>query len=109
VQAEEEAKTMSFTKASQLLGAAMQIDPTVRADFDVDTAFRDAFEGTGAPAKWLIDRDKADQVKAQARAQQAAAQQAADLGHVGEQAGKMADAAKGVGEAATALKGAGLV
>jgi Domain of unknown function (DUF2019) len=48
-------------------------------------------------------------VKAQSRAQQAAAQQAADLGHVGEQAGKMANAAKGVGEAATALKAASLV
>jgi hypothetical protein len=71
----------------------MQIDPTVHADFDVDTALRDAFEGTGAPAKWLVDKDQADQVKAQARAQQAAAQQAADLGHVGEQAGKLSGAA----------------
>jgi hypothetical protein len=109
VQAEEEAKTMSFTRASQLLGAAMQIDPAVRADFDIDTAFRDAFEGTGAPAKWLVDKAKADEIKAQVRAQQAATQQAADLGQAGEQAGKIADAAKGVGEAASALKGAGLV
>ncbi len=109
VQAEEEAKTMSFTKASQLLGAAMQIDPAMRADFDVDTAFRDAFEGTGAPARWLVDKGKADQVKAAVRAQQAAAQQAADLGHAGEQVGKVAEAAKSVGEATGALKGAGLV
>jgi Bacteriophage head to tail connecting protein len=109
VQAEAEAKTVSFTKMAQLLGAAMQIDPTVRADFDVDTAYRDAVDGTGAPARWLFPKDKADAIKAQARAQQAAAQHAADLGHLGEQAGKVANAVKNVGEAGTALQEAGLV
>jgi hypothetical protein len=109
VQAEAEAKTVSFTKMAQLLGAAMQFDPTVRADVDFDKAFRGAFEGTGAPAEWLEDKDKADAIKAQARAQQAAAQQAADLGHVGEQAGKAATAVKNVGDAASSLQDAGLV
>ncbi len=108
VQAEEEAKTASFTKVAQLLAAAMQIDPAVRADLDVDAAFRDSFEGTGAPAKWLVDKAMADRIKAQARAQQAAAQQAADLGQMGEQAGKVATAAKNAGEASTALRNAGL-
>jgi hypothetical protein len=108
VQAEEEQLTVAFTKISQLLGAAMQIDPAIRADFDADTGFRDAAPGTGAPAKWIVEQKKADAIKAQARQQQAAAQQAADLGHMGEQAGKMATAVKNVGDAATSLQGAGL-
>ena len=109
VQAEGEAKTLAFTKSAQLLGAAMQIDPAVRADFDVDTACRDAIEGTGAPAKWLVDKSTADRIKAQSRAQQAAAQQAADLGRVAEQGSKMANAVKNIGEAATSLQDAGFV
>ena len=108
VQAEAEAKTVSFTKLAQLLGAALQFDPSIRADVNFDKAFRGAYEGTGAPADWLEDQRKADAIKAQARAQQAAAQQAADLGHVGDQAGKVAAAVKGVGEASASLRDAGL-
>lgn len=108
VQAEGERLVIGFTQASQLLGAAMQIDPAVRADFDVDKGFRAAFTGTGAPANWLVDEKQADAVKQQARAQQAAAQQASDLGHVGDQASRMANAVQNIGTAASALKDAGL-
>jgi hypothetical protein len=108
VQAEAESKVVSFTKMAQLLGAVMQFDPSVRADVNFDKAFRGVYEGTGAPAEWLEDQDKAAAVKAQARAQQAAAQQAADLGHVSEQAGKAATAVKNVGEMASSLQNAGL-
>ena len=48
---EAEARTMSFTKMAQLLGAAMQFDPSMRADVNFDKAFRGAYEGTGAPAE----------------------------------------------------------
>jgi hypothetical protein len=109
VQAEAETKVVSFTKMAQVLGAVMQFDPSVRADVNFDKAFRGVYEGTGAPAEWLEDHDKADAVKAQARAQQAAAQQAADLGHVSEQAGKTATAVKNVGDMASSLQNAGLV
>jgi hypothetical protein len=109
VQGEAEGKTVSFTKMAQLLGAAMELDPAVRADIDVDTAFRDAYDGTGAPAGWLLDKKKANAIKVQARAQQAAIQQASDLGHLGEQAAKMATAVKNIGEAGTALDDAGLM
>jgi hypothetical protein len=108
VQAEDERKLTSFTRVSQLLGAAMQIDPTVRADFDVDTAFRDAAPGTGAPAKWMLDQEKADAIKQQARQQQAAQQQAQDLGNLGDHTAKMASAVEGVGKAASALQDAGI-
>lgn len=109
VQAEAESKVVSFTKMAQLLGAVMQFDPSVRADVNFDRAFRGVYEGTGAPAEWLEDQDKAAAVKAQARAQQAAAQQAANLGHVSEQAGKAATAVKNVGEMASSLQNARLV
>ncbi len=108
VQAEAERKTESFTRVSQLLGAAMQIDSSVRADFDVDGAFRDSFEGTGAPVGWLVDPDKANAIKDQVRQQQAAQQQAADLGGMGENASKMANAVENVGKAGSALNDAGL-
>ncbi len=108
VQAEAERKTVSFTKVSQLLGAAMQIDPTVRADFDVDKGFRDSFEGTGAPIEWLVDEDKANQIKDQQRQQMAAQQQAQDLGQQGESASSMANAVENVGKASSALQDAGL-
>jgi len=109
VQAEAEAKVASFTKMAQLLGAVMQFDPSVRADINFDKAFRGAYEGTGAPAEWLEEEDKAAAIKAQARAQQAALQQAATLGHASEQAGKAATAVMNVGEMASSLQTAGLV
>jgi hypothetical protein len=108
VQAEAETKAVSFTKMSQLLGAAMQFDPSVRADVNFDKAFRGVYESTGAPADWLEDEDKAAAVKAQARAAQATAAQAAALGHASEQAGKAATAVKNVGDMAASLKNAGL-
>ena len=108
VQAEAEAKAVSFTKLSQLLGAAMQFDPSVRADVNFDKAFRGVYDSTGAPAEWLEDDDKAAAIKAQARAQQAAAAQAAAVGHASEQAGKAATAVKNVGDMAASLKDAGL-
>jgi hypothetical protein len=108
VQAEAEAKAVSFTKLSQLLGAAMQFDPSVRADVNFDRAFRGVYDSTGAPAEWLEDEEKAAAIKAQARAQQAAATQAAALGHASEQAGKVAAAVKNVGEMASSVKHAGL-
>jgi len=107
VQAEAETKAVSFTKMAQLLGSVMQFDPSVRADVNFDKAFRGAYEGTGAPAEWLEDPEHADALKAQARAQQAAAQQAANIGHVSEQAGKAAVAVKNVGEMASSLRNAG--
>jgi hypothetical protein len=108
VQAEAETKAVSFTKLSQLLGAAMQFDPSVRADVNFDRAFRGAYDSTGAPAEWLEDEDKAAAIKAQAGAQQAAAAQVAALGDAGEQAGKVAAAVKTAGDMASSLKHAGL-
>jgi hypothetical protein len=108
VQAEDEMKTVAFQKMGQLLAAAMEFDPNVKAHVRVTPAFRDAYVGTGAPAKWLEDKDKADAIVAHAEQQQAMAQQAADLGHAAEQGGKVATAVQNVGDAATSLQNAGL-
>jgi hypothetical protein len=108
-QAEEQAKTTSFTQVSQLLAAAMEIEPNVRADVDVDKAFRDAVAGTGAPADWLIDEAQALRTKQAMQQQQAAAAQAAQLAHVAEAGGKVGAAAKNIGDAATSLQNAGVV
>lgn len=109
VQAEDEVKLTSFTKVGQLLAAAMQIDPSIRADVDSDTAFREAFPGTGAPASWLRDKQVADQMKQQEREEAASAQQAAQLGHVSDQATKAANAVENVGNAASSLQNSGLM
>jgi hypothetical protein len=110
VQATGERKLTSFTKVGQLLGAAIEFsgDQSLTADLDTDTAFRDAYEGTGAPSTWLRSKEEAQKIKDQARQQQQAAQQASMLGHVAEQGGKAAMAVKNVGEAATSLQDAGL-
>ncbi len=109
VAAEAEQKTNSFTKLSQLLGAAMQIEPDVKADVDYDTAFRDAIPGTGAPAKWIRPQDAANQLKQQARQAQQAAQAANQLGAVAEHGGKIANAVGNVADASKSLQDAGIV
>jgi hypothetical protein len=107
--AEGEQKTTSFTRVSQLLAAAIEIEPNVRADVDIDTAFRDAVAGTGAPANWLVDEKVAMQTKQNMQAQQAAAAQAQKLGQLAEAGGKIGAAAQNIGDASTSLQDAGLV
>jgi hypothetical protein len=108
VAAEEEQKTTSFTKLSQLIGAAMQIQPDVVADVDYDTAFRDAIPGTGSPAKWVRPLDQANAAKAQSRQAAQAAQNAQQLGAVAEHGGKLANAVGNVADAAKSLQDAGM-
>lgn len=108
-QAEEEQTTDSFRKLLGLLGEAIQVDPSLKADVDTDVAFRDAVPGTGARPSWLRAKDQADAIKADNRQQQQQIQQAEQLGHLGENAGKVAAALKTGGEAASALQDAGAV
>ncbi|QKJ88022.1 hypothetical protein PMPD1_3089 [Paramixta manurensis] len=62
---------------AQMLGIAAQIDPSVTADVDIRTAFRDAMDGFGVPAKWMRSEDDADQI-IQQQAQQQQTQQAVE-------------------------------
>jgi head-to-tail connecting protein len=109
VAAEAEQKTNSFVKLSQLLGAAMQIEPTTRADVDMDAAFRDAVPGTGSPASWLLPKDKADQLKAQMAQEQQAAAAAAKLSAGAQVGSQVGQAAKNVGDAAQSMRAAGML
>lgn len=100
------ANAQAFTSVLQLTQGAIAVDPNVAVDWDVDTAYRDAVDGSGAPARWLIPKEKADAIKAQKRAQ--AAQQAAAQTALST-AGAGADVANKIGAAATQLQQGGVL
>ena len=98
------ANTQAFTSVGQITELAVQMDPTVQADLDVDAAYRDALIGTGAPATWIKPKAAADKEKAanrKAMAEQQQTQQA--LGA----AGQAADVATKIGNASTLLQQGG--
>jgi hypothetical protein len=103
--AADRAKASAFNSASQLLTTAMQIDPSVKRDLDIDKAFRDALASVGVPADWITPEDQANQLKQQDRdsaARQAAVENATAL------AGNAADAATKVAGAKQQLEAAGV-
>ena len=72
-QSQEEKKATTFSQVSALLAEAAQHDESVAMNVDFDTAIRDAIDGVGAPANWLNQVEKVDQMKQQqAQIQQAA-------------------------------------
>ena len=100
------ANAQAFTAVGQLMQLGMQIDPNIKTDFDVDTAFRDAVEGSGDPARWLIPKDKADAIKARDRQQQA---QQAQVQQQLATADQGANVATKIGAAATQLQQGGVI
>jgi hypothetical protein len=82
--ASKRANAQVFQQSAQLLAIAAQIDPTARHDFDVRAAFRDALDGTGAPAEWIVPKEMADQMADQEREEQAMQAEIADaIGSLG--------------------------
>lgn len=104
--ASKRANAQVFQQSAQLLAIAAQIDQSAVHDFDVRAAFRDALDGTGAPADWIVPKEQADQA-AQAGQQEAAAQ-AQVQNAIGTISGG-ADAAHKVGQAAQQLQAAGVM
>ena len=100
-EANDRAKSQAFIESLNLLKAAAELDPTVRADFNLDKAFRDAASGV-APATWIVDEKQANAQKAKDRQAQMM-QQAAQSASMG------ADIAQKAGDAAQSLQTAGLV
>lgn len=100
------ANAQAYTQAGQLLQLGMAIDPAVKRDFDNDTAFRDAMQGSGAPARWIVPAAKADKLKAMDRAQ--AAQQQAQQQAI-QTAGAAGDAGTKIGNAANLLMQGGVL
>lgn len=91
-------KVFQYQTVVQIAGAAMEMDPAARHNFNITEAARDAIEGSGAPAEWLHDREYADE-QAQAEQQQAQMQQAM------QEAGMAGEAAERVGSGGQALQG----
>lgn len=99
--ANERAKSQAFLQSCELLKVAAEIDPSVRHDFNVDKAFRDAMTAT-ARADWVVPEEAAEQAK-QAERQAMAMQQAAAMVSQG------AEIAGQVGVGAQELQAAGMV
>ena len=57
----ERAKVLQYQGMTQLIALGAQFDPTITQDVDMRQAFRDAVQGSGAPAAWLKDKEAADQ------------------------------------------------
>jgi len=105
--ANERVKSEAFIQSSQLLTQAMQLDPSVRYDLDIDTAFRDALGGI-APAKWIVPVEQAEQSKAQERQLQQAQQAAQAMATGADVATRMGTAVESAGNAAQAVRDAGI-
>jgi hypothetical protein len=100
-QANERAKAQAFIDAGNLLKEAVQLDPGVRHDVDMKTAFRDALIGVGAPADWVTSEEYAMKMRA-------ADQQAAQMAQMAQVVGGGAEVAGKVGEGMMALQEAGV-
>lgn len=75
---ETEQVAQRYAQTSQMLGEALQLDPTVGYDIDLSAALRDAVQGVGAPMRWLKPPEQAQQEK-QAAAMAVAAEQAQNI------------------------------
>lgn len=104
--ASKRANAQVFQQSAQLLSIAAQIDQNAVHDFDVRTAFRDALDGTGAPAEWIVPKEQADQNVQQASE---AAQQEQALAQTIGAVNSGADAAGKSGEAIQKLQMAGVI
>jgi hypothetical protein len=106
--AAEKALTGAFQAMVQTLVAGAEIKPDVALNADMDQATRDAIDGAGAPAKWLLPVDQVKKAQAQKAQQDAEAAQAEKLATGADTASKVATAAHNAGRAAQAFQGAGM-
>lgn len=104
-EANDRLKATAFNDASQLLAQAATLDPGVRFDLDVDTAFRDALSAV-APAKWVVPKEVADNAKAQQAQIDRAAQAAQAMATGADVATKMGGAVEQLGTAAQSVQAA---
>lgn len=70
---EEEEKRNKFQMVREMVGQAMEIDQTVMHDVSFSNALRDAIDGIGAPANWVVPPETADENKMNQAISQAAA------------------------------------
>lgn len=93
----ERIKGQKFQEALGITSQAAQVDPMAIHMVDWRTAQREALQGLGTPASWMVDDAVLDQTKQQMQIQQAKMQQMQAMGAMGqvaEQAGKAGSAIK---------------
>jgi hypothetical protein len=102
-EANDRVKVTAFQEAGQLLAQAAQLDPGVRFDLDIDTAFRDAL-GAIAPAPWVVPTEIANSRKAQEQQIQRATQAAQAMAGAADVATKVGGAVQTMGDAAQSVQ-----
>ncbi len=91
-------KGNEFIEAQNMMMAAMQLDPTVSAHFDVHAAFRDSLESIGVSSHWIREEEAAAEVIAGIQQQQMAEA-------IMEKTAQGAEIAKTAGEAEQVMGG----
>ena len=76
---EGRAKSAAFQEMLELMGLGAQVDPNISANIDIHEAFREASDGVGVPADWVVDEDAAAEI-VQERQAMAQIQKLADVG-----------------------------
>lgn len=92
----------AYTEATAIIIGASEIDPSIKADYDLRKATQDAVRGTGAKPDWFVDPEEADAEK----------QKTDELGNAvtaGQLIAGGADAANSVADATLKLQQAGAV
>lgn len=82
-------KASTFAQTAELLGTAMQLDPSLAQMVNSAEALRDTLNGLGVPAKWMND----ESVVARAQQQHQQELQAQKMMAVAQQAAEVADTA----------------
>lgn len=96
-EARDQQTVEAYAQSGQLIAQAAQVDPSVMAEVDTKTMFRDAFGSvTGGSADWLVDEKVAAMARSQAQ-EQMQEQQAL------QQLDQGAQIANNVGQAAQSL------
>jgi hypothetical protein len=102
IQAEGKEKLQKLLEAKAALAEAAALDPSVINIVDIKTAFRDALNGNGTPAKWLRDEKVVQQIDDENKQKQEAQEMIAALG-------QGAQVAEQVGKAGVAVQQAGII
>lgn len=108
-QAAERARVGQFEQSANITAVGAQLDPSVRANFDIDTATRDTLGSIGAPANWIRSEDEANAIKQQEAQRAQAAAAAQQLATGADVASRMANAGENAGRAAQMMRQAGMV
>lgn len=101
-EAADRKKGAQYMETANLLAVASQVDPNAAMILDAKTALRDALEGIGTPAKWLVGEEQVAAMEQAMRQSQAMAATVQGVGGV-------AEVAEQAGNAIQSLQAAGLV